>query len=141
MTKSDVVNNLTTTTTNVPLSAAQGKVLNDKYNSIGNATLLGSVGSNQSSTSASITLSQSLDNFKYVLLKLDADGYEDVKMFPVSILSTKGNLSGRGYHLKVYATDSYYCEVNVGFYNKTSCEVRTVKYAGWTGMVYVYGVK
>lgn len=27
--KSDVVNNLTTTTTNVPLSAAQGKVLND----------------------------------------------------------------------------------------------------------------
>lgn len=103
--------------------------MNDKYNSIGNATLLGSVGSNQSSTSASITLSQSLDNFKYVLLKLDADGYEDVKMFPVSILSTKGNLSGRGYHLKVYATDSYYCEV------------RTVKYAGWTGMVYVYGVK
>ena len=30
LTKSDVVNNLTTTTTNVPLSAAQGKALNDK---------------------------------------------------------------------------------------------------------------
>ena len=29
LTKSDVVNNLTTTTTNVPLSAAQGKALND----------------------------------------------------------------------------------------------------------------
>ena len=30
LTKSDVVNNLTTSTTNVPLSAAQGKALNDK---------------------------------------------------------------------------------------------------------------
>ena len=29
LTKSDVINNLTTTTTNVPLSAAQGKALND----------------------------------------------------------------------------------------------------------------
>ena len=32
--KSDVVNNLTTTTTNVPLSAAQGKVLNDNLNNL-----------------------------------------------------------------------------------------------------------
>lgn len=32
--KSDVVNNLTTTTTNVPLSASQGKVLNDKLSNL-----------------------------------------------------------------------------------------------------------
>lgn len=142
MTKSDVVNNLTTTTTNVPLSAAQGKVLNDNLtNSMNTVTALGNVKANESSSSVSLTLSQSLNNFKYVLLRLEADGYEDVKMFPVKILTTKGTLSGRGYYLKVYASDSYYCEVNVGFYSKTSCEVRTVKYAGWTGTVYVSGIK
>lgn len=40
LTKSDVINNLTTTTTNVPLSANQGKILNDKFSVMGkgNAT-------------------------------------------------------------------------------------------------------
>lgn len=34
LTQSDVVNNLTSTDTNVPLSAAQGKALNDKFNGL-----------------------------------------------------------------------------------------------------------
>ena len=114
---------------------------NNLLNAIGTTMLLGSVVCNKNYTSDSINLSQSLDNFRFVYIVANADNYMDCKFIPVKQLNTMSNIFGRGYYLKVFANDSYYWEVNVGFYNKTAVEARTLKYSGWVGTIYIYGVK
>jgi len=66
LTKSDVINNLTTTTTNVPLSAAQGKKL---FDNSGVYKLLGSANTPTTpNTAVTITLNESANNFAFVYI-------------------------------------------------------------------------
>ena len=146
---SGITDSLTATSSNIALSAAGGNNLQGQIDTLKSnlsnvmttVTNLGSVQASEPSTPVKFTLSKSLDNFKYVLLKIEADGYQDIKMFPVKILSTQQYISGRGYYLKAYSNDNHFCEVNVGFYTgKSVCEVTTLNYSGWKGKVYVYGI-
>ena len=146
---SGITDSLTATSSNIALSAAGGNNLQGQIDTLNSnlsnvmktVTNLGSVKANESSTPIKFTLSESLNKFKYALLRIDADGCEDTKMIPVKILSDRVSISGRGYYLKAYLNDNYFCEVNVGFYTgKSVCEVTTLNYSGWTGTVYVYGI-
>ena len=115
---------------------------NNLLNVIGSVVLLGQANANIDSTSVTINLSQSLDSFRFLYILANADSYLDSKLIPVKQLDTLSNINGRGYYLKVFANDSYYWESNVGFYtNKITAEVRTLKYSGWTGTIYIYGVR
>lgn len=87
----------------------------------------------------SANLSNPVTNYKFIALVFFADRYKDIRFFPINFIET-GSLNGRGYYMKIYATNDYWSEVNVGFYNDYTFEVRTLNYSGWAGSVWVYGV-
>lgn len=106
---------------------------------IGKTKLLATISVTTSATKK--TLSESLSNYRFVLMQLNCDGYIDSKMFPVETLDISGILSGRGYCLKSYSNDNYYIQANVGFYSTSEVEVKITKNAGWSNAnIYIYGV-
>jgi hypothetical protein len=67
LTKSDVVNNLNTTTTNVPLSANMGKALQDRLSTY---KLLGSANTPTTArTAVTINFNENVNNFAFVFIK------------------------------------------------------------------------
>ena len=66
----DVVNNLTSTDTNLPLSAAQGKVLGDKLDVIGTSSTAGWTASSSSAASTALTGTISLTKGAYIVIGL-----------------------------------------------------------------------
>jgi hypothetical protein len=115
---------------------------NDSLTQLCNVEKIGSVVANKSSTSASIELSKAVSDFKFIAILAIADGYTDIRYIPVPLLSTLSTIGGKGYNLRVYASDNYFFECNVGFYtaDKKTAEVRTLDYAGWTATVNIYGI-
>ena len=114
---------------------------NNDLNSIGkNIDTIGSLNaSGNIGETYSSNLSNSIKNYKFIILLFFADGYKDTRFLTIRNIET-GSLNGRGYYMKIYASNNYWSEVNVGFYNDYTFEVRTLNYSGWAGSVWVYGL-
>ena len=134
--KSDVVNNLTTTTTNVPLSAAQGKVLNDKITNLSKSTtLLASISTN---TAIPYTLGASIKHYRYIYIKVTADGNTDTLFIQSSLCS-----NSEKHCYRCWGNDSYYVEGHIKFNSDTTVTITQDVVKGWTGnpgAVVIYGI-
>ena len=134
--KSDVVNNLTTTTTNVPLSAAQGKVLNDKITNLSKSTtLLASISTN---TANPYALGASIKSYRYIYIKVTADGNTDTLFIQSSLCS-----NSEKHCYRCWGNDSYYVEGHIKFNSDTTVTVTQDVVKGWTGnpgAVVIYGI-
>ena len=134
--KSDVVNNLTTTTTNVPLSAAQGKVLNDKITNLSKSTtLLASISTN---TVNPYALGASIKSYRYIYIKVIADGNTDTLFIQSSLCS-----NSEKHCYRCWGNDYYYVEGHIKFNSDTTVTVTQDIVKGWTGnpgSVLIYGI-
>ena len=134
--KSDVVNNLTTTTTNVPLSAAQGKVLNDKITNLSKSTtLLASISTN---TANPYALGASIKSYRYIYIKVTVDGNTDTLFIQSSLCS-----NSEKHCYRCWGNDSYYVEGHIKFNSDTTVTVTQDVVKGWTGnpgAVVIYGI-
>ena len=132
----DIINNLTSTDATKPLSAAQGKVLNDKITNLSKSTtLLASISTN---TAIPYALGASIKNYRYIYIKVTADGNTDTLFIQSSLCS-----NSEKHCYRCWGNDSYYVEGHIKFNSDTTVTVTQDVVKGWTGnpgSVLIYGI-
>lgn len=133
LTQSDVVNNLTSTSTVKPLSAAQGKALNDKISALGGATKL--YGRAEPTIAANFTISNA-SSYRFIMVNLYNDNSNTAQMIDQVVLPQ--SVWKSTYFIRLWSTiDSQEKWIVLRRTNDTSVYCVDRNY----GFIEIYGIK
>lgn len=96
-----------------------------------------------SATSGNVTLNDSIENYDFVLVGIQAGSFsKNCMIIPVdNVVYTSA--SNHVYDVSVFQTSSVYASMNFSFSNATTILIKATKVAGWNSanLIYVIGIK